>query len=122
MVRADAITTAGAVLAVVISKAPLASAIDPAAHMMRALATTSTSSSECPAEAQACLADASCLACAEAFPAAFEACTLAEYDTCDELVDIVCCASSGCEANALFGEYMGARCRMNHRPGEKTPT
>lgn len=109
MVRADVITTAGALLTVLAVNVRFASAFGPANHM-RALATTSTSATECATEFQACNADSTCLACAEAYDAVSEACaeSVTSTDACGVLEEIVCCASSGCENNVVFAASIGA--------------
>lgn len=111
MVCIDVMSTAGALLTVLVVKTRLAGAAF-SAHHMRALATASTSTSDvvCVAEGQACGLDAECLACAEAYDAAFDSCIPSvTTGTCDELEDVMCCASSGCEDNAAYSTFLGAK-------------
>lgn len=114
MVRVGVESTAGVILAVLGIKARFASAVLSANHM-RALATTSesTTTTECATEAEACAADATCLACFDAYNAGLEGSCVGSttFGTCDEAKDIVCCASSGCEDNTAFAGFIGAQCQ-----------
>lgn len=103
-------TTAGAVLAGLAVKAPLASAINPASHMMRALLTTD--SMECVTEANACAADDGCLGCSAAYSGEAEPCaeSLASgglTDICDLVRETFCCATEGCWDNVAYAELLG---------------
>ncbi|CBJ31482.1 hypothetical protein Esi_0259_0031 [Ectocarpus siliculosus] len=93
-----------------VAKAGAAGSFDPMVHMMRNLFTTTyTDGDACPAEDAACLASTSCLACNEAYIAAFSGCaaSLTSTSTCDDLVDAMCCAVEGCEDNEEFADIMG---------------
>lgn len=110
MVCADVITTAGALLAVLAVKDQFASAALSANHA-RALATTS-SASECSTSFDFCNADATCLACVEAYDASIPSCGYSNVGTCDELASFLCCTTaSGCEDNIAFTIFIG----MAHR-------
>eukprot|EP00752_Nemacystus_decipiens_P001647 g1601.t2 len=100
--------TVGALLSVLMKTRYAGAAASPT-HLMRALATTSTSSSECSMTvADACVADAECVACGDAFAASVDSCVGDSTTlTCDVLEDVACCASSGCEENVLFADYIG---------------
>eukprot|EP00752_Nemacystus_decipiens_P001645 g1600.t1 len=109
MLSAYVTSAAGALLAVLIVRTQFAGAAF-STHQMRALATTSTStSSECPTELSACALDAECKACVEAYTATFDPCvgSTSTSATCGDFEDWVCCASGGCEDNVAYAEYMG---------------
>ncbi|CAB1105343.1 unnamed protein product [Ectocarpus sp. CCAP 1310/34] len=93
-----------------VAKAGAAGSVDPMMHMMRNLFTTTyTDGDACPAEDAACVASASCLACNDAYMAAFSGCaaSLTSTFTCDDLAEAMCCAAEGCEDNEEFADIMG---------------
>ena len=107
-----------------VAKAGAAGSFDPMVHMMRNLFTTTyTDGDACPNEDDACVASASCLACNEAYMAAFSDCaaSLTSTSTCDDLVDAMCCAVEGCAASTgdEHGGYRHHRrqrsCTVRHR-------
>ncbi|CAM9603979.1 unnamed protein product [Ectocarpus sp. 12 AP-2014] len=110
--RGEHVGTVGTTLLLVggfVAKAGAAGSFDPMVHMMRSLFTTTyTDGDACPAEDAACLASASCLACNDAYIAAFSGCaaSLTSTSTCDDLVDAMCCAVEGCEDNEEFADIM----------------
>ena len=115
MVRIETISTAGALLALLVAESTRFTAGADAtaffAHQLRrALATTSTSTNECATETQACSADSECITCSGVFPDMSESCSESiGLDTCADLQDVVCCASSAsCEDNAAYTEFVGA--------------
>lgn len=84
--------------------------VDPPIHTIRALATT-TSSTECTTEAQACGADEACGACAMSYLEALESCIAnigSEGGFCEEIGGVACCAADGCHDNVLYGALSGA--------------
>ncbi|CAN0317481.1 unnamed protein product, partial [Ectocarpus sp. 4 AP-2014] len=93
-----------------VAKAGAAGSVDPMMRMMRNLFTTTyTDGDACPDEDDACLASASCLACNDAYIAAFSGCaaSLTSTSTCDDLAEAMCCAAEGCEDNEEFADIMG---------------
>lgn len=107
MVRVNVIVVAGALVTGLVIKAPLACAATPMDHT-RALASYSSSSAACHTVWSACAADATCLACGEAYDAAASGVCGGTFETCDELGSAVCCAADGCEDLAIFAAYIGA--------------
>eukprot|EP00752_Nemacystus_decipiens_P001638 g1593.t1 len=114
MVRVDMITTAGALLAGLAIRTALASSaiINPAEHVMRNLA-TSTTSSPCGAEAQDCAADEDCPACSQSYNDEAQACGEVAVasgitDPCELLEDILCCATevNNCWNNAALAAFL----------------
>eukprot|EP00903_Cladosiphon_okamuranus_P009894 g9396.t1 len=98
----DVMTTAGALLAVLVIETQFASAILSVNHM-RSLQTTY----DCSVEREACDGDATCSACVEAYDASLGACGSSTIDNCYDLGTVLCCASSGCEDNAAYTEVIG---------------
>lgn len=95
------ITAAGAVLAGIAIQAPLASALDPVTHMMRALSTSSSTTSPCLGESQACAVDEACRECSELYASQVDGCIQAVAggtDPCAALEGVFCCASEGCDS------------------------
>eukprot|EP00752_Nemacystus_decipiens_P001637 g1592.t1 len=106
MVCRNVMRMVGSLVAVLVVKTKFAGA-DISALQMRALMTTSTSTTECAAEGEACMADSECAACIDAYAESADSCfdglTSASF-TCPEFEDAICCASTGCWDNAIFGD------------------
>ncbi|CAN0070118.1 unnamed protein product, partial [Ectocarpus sp. 12 AP-2014] len=111
--RGEHVGTVGTTLLLVggfVAKPGAAGSVDPMMHMMRNLFTTTyTDGDACPDEDDACLASSSCLACNDAYMAAYSDCaaSLTSTSTCDDLAEAMCCAAEGCEDNEEFADIMG---------------
>lgn len=79
-----------------------------AAHLQRALA-SSSATDFCSAEFDACSLDSACITCSNAYSSALTECAASLFTSspCEDFQAALCCAVDGCTGNETFEEYVG---------------